>query len=297
MKGIVTKTTGKWYNVEVNNIIYNCILKGKFKIENKLTNPITSGDYVDIKINEGNNATIEYIYKRNNYIIRKSNRNNKGHIIASNIDQVLILCSLKEPYTKISFIDRCLISTKYYDIEPIIVFNKIDILDYDEEKNLNIIVKKYLDIGFKILIISAKKKIYNKNLFEKLNNKKTVIIGNSGVGKSTLINLFSKKSKQKTNLVSHKTKKGKQTTTFSEIFKINKNSYLFDTPGFKEFKFFEIEKNDIKYTYPEFNKYSDKCKFNNCNHTNEPECAIKNNIEKIIWKKRYNNYLSIINSL
>ena len=297
MKGIVTKSTGKWYNVEVNNIIYHCTLKGKFKIENKLTNPITSGDYVDIKINEGNNATIENIYKRNNYIIRKSNRNNKGHIIASNFDQLLILCSLKEPYTKINFIERCLISAKYYGTEAIIVFNKIDILDYDEKKNLNMIVKKYLDLFFKILIISAKSKKNTESLFKILNNKKTVIIGNSGVGKSTLINLFCKESKQKTNLISQKTKKGKQTTTFSEIFKIDKNSYIFDTPGFKEFVFFEIEKNDVKYTYPEFNKYSDKCKFNNCNHNDEPKCAVKKKVGKEIWNKRYNNYLSIINNL
>ena len=297
MKGIVIKSTGKWYKVEIDNLIYNCVLKGKFKIENKLTNPITSGDYVDIKINEGDNATIYNVYKRNNYIIRKSNRNNKGHIISSNIDQILILCSIKEPYTKINFIDRCLISATYYEIKPIIVFNKIDILNDKEKKNIDKIVEKYSDINFKILKISAKKNLNTKNLLKELNNKKTLIIGNSGVGKSTLINNYCKKSKQKTNLVSQKTKKGKQTTTFSEIFKINKNSYLFDTPGFKEFIFFEIEKNDIKYTFPEFIKYSHKCKFNNCNHTNEPECAVKKNVGEKIWIKRYNNYLSIINTL
>ena len=220
MKGLITKSTGKWYDVKINNKIYKTILRGKLKIDNQLTNPIASGDYVELIKNK--DVIINNIYKRKNCIIRKSNRNNKGHIMASNIDQLLILCSIKEPYTKISFIDRCLVSANYYNIKPIIVFNKLDILNKNELENLNIILKNYLTIGFDSFIVSAKYNINVLNLLQIMNKNKTLMIGNSGVGKSTLINLLCNKSKQKTNPISKKTKKGKQTTTFSEMFEINK---------------------------------------------------------------------------
>ena len=158
MKGLITKSTGKWYDVKINNKIYKTILRGKLKIDNQLTNPIASGDYVELIKNK--DVIINNIYKRKNCIIRKSNRNDKGHIMASNIDQLLILCNIKEPYTKISFIDRCLVSANYYNIKPIIVFNKLDILNKNELENLNIILKNYLTIGFDSFIISAK---YNIN--------------------------------------------------------------------------------------------------------------------------------------
>ena len=297
MKGLITKSTGKWYDVKINNKIYKTILRGKLKIDNQLTNPIASGDYVELIKNNDKDVIINNIHKRRNCIIRKSNRNDKGHIMASNIDQLLILCSIKEPYTKISFIDRCLVSANYYNIRPIIVFNKLDILNKNELENLNIILKNYLTIGFDSFMISAKYNININDLLKILKKNKTLVIGNSGVGKSTLINLLCNKSKQKTNPISKKTKKGKQTTTFSEMFEINENSFLIDTPGFKEFQFYGIEKNEIKYTFPEFNKLRDKCKFNNCNHEKEPNCNVKKNIDKTIWRKRYTSYLTIINSL
>ena len=173
----------------------------------------------------------------------------------------------------------------------------MDILNKNELENLNIILKNYLTIGFDSFIISAKYNINVHNLLQIMKKNKTLLIGNSGVGKSTLINLLCNKSNQKTNPISKKTKKGKQTTTFSEMFEINENSFLIDTPGFKEFQFYEIEKNEIKYTFPEFNKLKDKCKFNNCNHENEPNCNVKKNIDKTIWRKRYTSYLTIIKNL
>ena len=295
MKGIVIKSYGDTCNIKVSDSIYRCKIRGKHRLKNNYSNPVVSGDYVDIRLSgEKGYGIIEKIYERKNYFIKKSIKENKGHLIGSNIDQVIIIFSIKNPYTKLVFLDKCLSASKYYNIKPIILFNKIDLLDSNEKKRLDIINNEYKKLGFYCISISAKFNIGMDKLKLKLKKKQTLILGNSGVGKSTIINRISSFSNQKTDSLSSKTGRGKQTTTFSEMFKIDNSTTIIDTPGFKDFNFFQIEKNDIKYLYPEFEKKFNNCKFSNCTHTNEPNCSIKDSIGNDIWEKRYKNYLLIL---
>lgn len=297
MEGVVIKSVGDIYNVKINNNIIKCNYRGKNKLNNVFSNPIVSGDKVIIQLLDNKNGIIEKIIERKNYFLKRSLKDKKAHIIGANLDQVLIMGSIKSPYTKLNFIDKCIAASIYYNIKPILVFNKIDLLDMNEKIKLKDISKIYNAAGIETLNISAFLKINLDKLLDKLSDNKTLILGNSGVGKSTLINTISTNSKQKTDRLSLKTGRGKQTTTFSETFEINRNSQIIDSPGFKEFYFFDINKNDLKFLYPEFKSFNNECKFNNCLHQNEPKCSVKNNIGKIISERRYNNYLSLLEEL
>ena len=297
MKGLVIKTVGNLYNVQVKDKIYKCNYRGKYKLSNNFSNPIVSGDIVEIIVNDEETGIIEEIYDRKNYFLKKSLKDNKAHIIASNIDQTLIMGSIKSPYTKLKFIDKCIAASLYYEIKPIVLFNKIDLLNKKEEKKLNEISSIYKNLNIEFISISIKKKINMDEVSKKLKNHKTLLIGNSGIGKSSLINFLTGVKNQRTDKLSTKTGRGKQTTTFSEIFNIKNNGSVVDTPGFKDFYFHDIEKNDLKFLYPEFKTKNNQCKFNNCNHINEPGCIIKENVGETISERRYNNYLSIIDEL
>ena len=296
MKGLVIKTVGNLYNVQVKDKIYKCNYRGKYKLSNNFSNPIVSGDIVEIIVNDEEIGIIEEIYDRKNYFLKKSLKDKKAHIIASNIDQTLIMGSIKSPYTKLKFIDKCIAASLYYEIKPIVLFNKIDLLNKKEEKKLNEISSIYKNLNIEFISISIKKKINMDEVSKKLKNHKTLLIGNSGIGKSSLINFLTGVKNQRTDKLSTKTGRGKQTTTFSEIFNIKNNGSVVDTPGFKDFYFHDIEKNDLKFLYPEF-KTKKQCKFNNCNHLNEPGCIIKKKVGETISERRYNNYLSIIDEL
>ena len=296
MIGLVIKSTGKNSLVKAKNKVYKCTLRGNFRLENNFSNPIVSGDLVKIEIDNNENGIITEIFERENLFIKKSLKDNKAHVIGSNIDQILIICSYKKPYTKLIFIDKCISAANFYNIKPIIVFNKIDLLNPEEVNKLKEIEKKYSSIGINFCKISATEKFTREGLNKLLKNKKTLFIGNSGVGKSTIINLISK-SNQKIDSLSSKTGRGKQTTTFSEIFEIDSKSLIVDSPGFKDFYFYDIEKEDVKYLFKEFIDIQKKCKFNNCLHLNEPNCEIKKNIGNKIWSKRFSSYLSIIKEL
>ena len=296
MIGLVIKSTGKNSLVKAKNKVYKCTLRGNFRLENNFSNPIVSGDLVKIEIVNNEIGIITEIFERENLFIKKSLKDNKAHVIGSNIDQILIICSFKKPYTKLIFIDKCISAANFYNIKPIIVFNKIDLLNPEEVNKLKEIEKKYSSIGINFCKISASDR-YNLEVLNKLlKNKKTLFIGNSGVGKSTIINLISK-SNQKIDSLSSKTGRGKQTTTFSEIFEIDSKSLIVDSPGFKDFYFYDIEKEDVKYLFKEFIEIQKNCKFNNCLHLNEPNCEIKKNIGNKIWSKRFSSYLSIIKEL
>ena len=296
MIGLVIKSTGKNSLVKAKNKVYKCTLRGNFRLENNFSNPIVSGDLVKIEIDNNENGIITEIFERENLFIKKSLKDNKAHVIGSNIDQILIICSFKKPYTKLIFIDKCISAANFYNIKPIIVFNKIDLLKPEEINKLKEIEKKYSSIGINFCKISAIDKFNLEVLNKLLKNKKTLFIGNSGVGKSTIINLISK-SNQKIDSLSSKTGRGKQTTTFSEIFEIDSKSLIVDSPGFKDFYFYDIEKEDVKYLFKEFIEIQKNCKFNNCLHLNEPNCEIKKNIGNKIWSKRFSSYLSIIKEL
>ena len=296
MIGLVIKSTGKNSLVKAKNKVYKCTLRGNFRLENNFSNPIVSGDLVKIEIVNNENGIITEIFERENLFIKKSLKDNKAHVVGSNIDQILIICSFKKPYTKLIFIDKCISAANFYNIKPIIVFNKIDLLNPEEVNKLKEIEKKYSSIGINFCKISANDRFNLEVLNKLLKNKKTLFIGNSGVGKSTIINLISK-SNQKIDSLSSKTGRGKQTTTFSEIFEIDSKSLIVDSPGFKDFYFYDIEKEDVKYLFKEFIEIQKNCKFNNCLHLNEPNCEIKKNIGNKIWSKRFSSYLSIIKEL
>ena len=296
MIGLVIKSAGKNSLVKAKNKVYKCTLRGNFRLENNFSNPIVSGDLVKIEIVNNENGIITEILERENLFIKKSLKDNKAHVIGSNIDQILIICSFKKPYTKLIFIDKCISAANFYNIKPIIVFNKIDLLNPEEINKLKEIEKKYSSIGINICKISATDRFNLEVLNKLLKNKKTLFIGNSGVGKSTIINHISK-SNQKIDSLSSKTGRGKQTTTFSEIFEIDSKSLIVDSPGFKDFYFYNIEKEDVKYLFKEFIDIQKKCKFNNCLHLNEPHCEIKKNVGNKIWSKRFSSYLSIIHEL
>ena len=296
MIGLVIKSTGKNSLVKAKNKVYKCTLRGNFRLENNFSNPIVSGDLVKIEIVNNENGIITEIFERENLFIKKSLKDNKAHVIGSNIDQILIICSYKKPYTKLIFIDKCISAANFYNIKPIIVFNKIDLLNPEEVNKLKEIEKKYSSIGINFCKISATDRFNLEVVNKLLKNKKTLFIGNSGVGKSTIINLISK-SNQKIDSLSSKTGRGKQTTTFSEIFEIDSKSLIVDSPGFKDFYFYDIEKEDVKYLFKEFIEIQKNCKFNNCLHLNEPNCEIKKNIGNKIWSKRFSSYLSIIKEL
>lgn len=296
MIGLVIKSTGKNSLVKAKNKVYKCTLRGNFRLENNFSNPIVSGDLVKIEIDNNEKGIITEIFERENLFIKKSLKDNKAHVVGSNIDQILIICSFKKPYTKLIFIDKCISAANFYNIKPIIVFNKIDLLNLEEVNKLKEIEKKYSSIGINFCKISATNKFNLEVLNKLLKNKKTLFIGNSGVGKSTIINLISK-SNQKIDSLSSKTGRGKQTTTFSEIFEIDSKSLIVDSPGFKDFYFYDIEKEDVKYLFKEFIEIQKNCKFNNCLHLNEPNCEIKKNIGNKIWSKRFSSYLSIIKEL
>lgn len=296
MIGLVIKSTGKNSLVKAKNKVYKCTLRGNFRLENNFSNPIVSGDLVKIEIDNNENGIITEIFERENLFIKKSLKDNKAHVVGSNIDQILIICSFKKPYTKLIFIDKCISAANFYNIKPIIVFNKIDLLNPEEVNKLKEIEKKYSSIGINFCKISATDRFNLEVVNKLLKNKKTLFIGNSGVGKSTIINLISK-SNQKIDSLSSKTGRGKQTTTFSEIFEIDSKSLIVDSPGFKDFYFYDIEKEDVKYLFKEFIEIQKNCKFNNCLHLNEPNCEIKKNIGNKIWSKRFSSYLSIIKEL
>ena len=298
MKGLVIKSTGSWYEVKHQSNVYTCRLKGKFRIKGiKNTNPITVGDYVDFKLEENQDTGVIFnIHERRNYIIRKSvNLSKQTHIIASNIDQVFLLITIDNPPTFPGFIDRFLASAEAYKIPAILVFNKIDA--YNEKTTLikNKLKIIYEKIGYKCIDISATENLNIDVLKELMKDKVSMFSGHSGVGKSTLANAIDKNLNLKTKEISTQNKQGQHTTTFAEMFELPFGGYIIDTPGIKGFGVVDFEPNEVTDYFPEFFALKGNCKFNNCIHVNEPQCAVKDALENNeIAESRYNSYLQIL---
>ena len=300
MIGQVTKSTGSWYEVKTEaGETLQARLRGKFRIKGlKVNNPIAVGDWVELEKEEANKeaALITDILDRKNYIIRKSTRKNGfSHILASNIDQALLVATLSFPRTSLGFIDRFLVSAESFRIPSMIVFNKQDLMTEEDIEHCHLLMEMYKSLGYGAYLISAEKETGLGELLKELQGKSTLIAGHSGVGKSTLMNKLIPGLSLKTGKVSSFANKGTHTTTFAEMFEINNDSKIIDTPGIKELGLVDMESTEISHYFPEMRDYLGQCKYHNCTHTNEPHCAV---LEAIIAGEiadsRFNSYLSIL---
>ena len=302
MKGLVYKSTGSWYSVKTESgKIYDCKIKGKLRLKNiSSTNPVVVGDIVEFVVEEHDQQKIGIIQKindRRNYILRKSvNLSKQTHILASNIDLLLLVVTAKNPITTTSFIDRFLVSAEAYSIKTILVFNKCDIYDENDHILLNSMINIYDNIGYETLKTSTLSGIGIKKLKNKISNKTIMLGGHSGVGKTSLINVMDKTLNLKVGNISDQYLQGKHTTTYAELYDLDNGVKLIDTPGIKGFGLVNFNKGEIGNFFPEFLKLKSKCKFNNCIHLNEPKCSIKSKVDlEEISKSRYDSYIQIMN--
>ena len=296
-QGTVYKSTGSWYLVKARDNFLECRIKGKIRLKDiSTTNPIAVGDHVIFELENDGNGIISDILPRTNYIIRKSvNLSKQRHIIASNIDISVLVVTLNNPTTSKNFIDRFLVSCQAYDIPVIIAFNKVDTYTEEEKSELEKLIKIYKKIGYSCELISAK---YGKGINELINlmkNKTCIISGHSGVGKSTLVNSISPNLRLKTKEISSSHNQGKHTTTYAEMFDLDFNIRVIDTPGIRGFGLVDISKYELGDFFPEFFSAKQECKFNNCLHLDEPDCNIKKKIQEgEIYESRYHTYLDML---
>jgi ribosome biogenesis GTPase len=296
---LVMRSTGSWYTVLTDSgEKYDCRIKGKFRIQGiRTTNPIAVGDRILFTpVGEKNNGYITKILPRHNYIIRKATRLSKrSHIIASNIDQAVLIVCLAFPRTSSGFIDRFLLTAEAYHIPTTIIFNKIDLYDDLLLEEHNEFVEIYENAGYKTLSVSAQKNINLEAFKSLLSGKISLLSGHSGVGKSSLINAIEPHLDLKEGDISTVHHKGKHTTSFATMHPLSFGGYVIDTPGIKEFGLIDMEKAEIAGRFPEFRKFTGQCRFNNCMHLNEPDCAIIKAVSRgDIHPMRYYNYLSIL---
>jgi ribosome biogenesis GTPase len=299
MKGTVYKSTGSWYLVKTDDgTFYECRIKGKFRIHGiKNTNPVAVGDHVifEMEVKTGLGVITE-ILERENYLIRKSvNLSKQTHILAANIDQLFLVVTLKEPTTMTTFMDRILITAEAYGIRPILVFNKIDIYNSEELLDMEHLIGLYRDIGYESIRVSAYLQQNISSLREKMKDRVSIFAGHSGVGKSSLINAVEPGLDLRTKEISQQHLQGQHTTTFAEMFDLSEGGQIIDTPGIRGFGVVDIEPEELADYFPEFFALKSSCKFNNCLHLNEPDCAVKDALEKdqLAWS-RYQSYLQIM---
>jgi ribosome biogenesis GTPase len=300
-KGVVVKSTGSWYNVKLDNgSMLQCRIKGKFRLEGlKLTNPVAVGDEVIVDKEESGDVdtgTIKEILPRRNYVIRQSPRKKHNvHLLASNVDHALLIVTMVNPQLKQGFIDRFLLMTEPYQIPVTVIFNKCDIYGEDDLLQFEYFKAIYESIGYRVILASAFTKEGLKSIKETLKDKTTLIAGQSGVGKSTLVNAIEPRLDLRTGDISDYTGKGQHTTTFAELHDLTLGGSIIDTPGIKTLGFNHLEVMDIAHNFREFFILSEDCKFRDCTHRNEPKCAVKAALEEgRISALRYNNYLQLL---
>lgn len=301
MKGTVYKSTGSWYTVKTGEgEVFDCRIKGRFRIKGiKSTNPIAVGDVVSFELEKTGDDTIGVIHdieERTNYIIRKSVKLSKQtHIIAANIDQVFLMITLNNPKTYTIFIDRFLATSEAYDIKTVLLFNKIDTYNEDELAEVKYLAALYRKIGYTCLGISAKEGRNVEQVKEMMIGKTSMFSGHSGVGKTTLINAIEPALELKTAEISEQHLQGQHTTTFAEMYDLSFDARIIDTPGIKGFGLVDMEKEEIGDYFPEFFALKQDCKFNNCLHIDEPQCAVKKALEadEVSWS-RYKSYLQMV---
>ncbi len=297
MQGTVIKSTGSWYQVKtLENGIVPCRIKGKFRMKGiKATNPIAVGDSVEFDFDNEQNGIIHTIAPRKNYIIRKSTKLSKQvHIIASNIDQLVLVTSIVQPRIALGFVDRILATAEAYDIPATIVFNKFDVYTEEAIDRLAEVLAIYHPIGYNYCITSVKTQKGIDELREILKGKTSLLSGHSGVGKSSLINTIEPTLDIKVKDVSDANEKGQHTTTFAELHELSIGANIIDTPGVRSFGIIDFDKEHLAHYFPEMRDLLGSCKFHNCVHINEPHCAIKNAVEEgEISLSRYQNYVDM----
>lgn len=299
MKGLVVKNTGSSYLVKTDEgLAVECIIKGNFRIKGlRSTNPIAVGDRVILGEQTGETVYITEIEDRKNYIVRKpTNLSKQLHILAANIDLALLIVTLKSPTTNTTFIDRFLATAEAYRIPAHLLINKVDLYDAEDLEYMEALIQLYNAIGYPCTVISAKKDIGIDQLSSLMQGKISLLSGNSGVGKSTLINAIDPLHNARTGDISESHHKGMHTTTFSEMFELANGGYLIDTPGIKGFGTFDMKPEEVGHYFKEIFAASEECRFNNCTHTHEPGCAVLEAVkEHRISESRYTSYLSILN--
>ncbi|HRO70808.1 MAG TPA: ribosome small subunit-dependent GTPase A [Chitinophagaceae bacterium] len=303
MKALVYKSTGSWYTVkdETGNW-HNARIKGVFKIDSiTSTNPVAVGDEVDIEVeDEGENtAMITSIHARRNYINRQSPRfKHQHHIVASNLDQSLLVATIKEPRTSQGFIDRFLVASEMFHVKALIVFNKSDLFKKKDQEKYAAMKQMYQDVGYSVFLTSTINETGIEELKQELKGKTTLVSGHSGVGKSSLLNMIFPNMNLKTGEISGWSGKGQHTTTFAEMFDLPFGGRIIDTPGMREFGLVDISKPEVSHYFPEMRERLNDCQFNNCMHVNEPGCAIKQAVaDGEIHEDRYVSYVNIMESI
>ena len=299
MDGLVIKNTGSWYVVHTDNgEDVNCKIKGNFRLKGiRTTNPVAVGDRVTISVNPDGNAFITAIQPRKNYIIRRaSNLSKESHIIAANLDCAFLVVTLAHPVTSTTFIDRFLATAEAYRVPAVLLINKVDLLTDDDDKEYcEAVASLYRTIGYDVLEISALTGEGMTELRERLKDKISLFSGNSGVGKSTIINALLPDLELRTGSISDMHDTGMHTTTFSEMFPLPEGGWIIDTPGIKGFGTIDFDKHEIAHFFPEIFKISAECKYGDCTHTHEPGCAVLKALDDhYISQSRYASYLSIL---
>ena len=322
MHGLVVRTTGSWYKVLTDadgempsggvvsqSITYDCRLRGNYRIRgNKQTNPIAVGDCVEFSLQEDGTGVISEVADRKNYIVRKATKLSKQtHVIASNIDLLCIVATLGFPRTSTGFIDRLLVTAEAYKIPACLILNKIDLYGEKADDNPlwelhNEVRQLYQSVGYPVYEVSALTGAGISQISEIIAEKTVLFSGHSGVGKSALLNAIDPSLQLRVGEVSEWSLKGKHTTTFAEIFPIaisqKSTSYLIDTPGIKEFGVVDFKKEELSHFFLEMRPVLPNCRFANCTHTHEPDCAVKQAVESgVISEERYTNYLNILESI
>ena len=297
--GLVIKNTGSWYTVKTDDggQLIDCKIKGNFRLKGiRSTNPVAVGDRVTIIPNAEGTAFITAIEDRRNYIIRKSsNLSKQSHIIAANVDQAFLVVTVNYPQTSTTFIDRFLASAEAYRVPVTLLFNKTDLLSEEELRYQQMMIDLYDTVGYQCLAISAETGEGIDKVMDMLTGKVTVLSGNSGVGKSTLINRLLPGVNLRTSDISDAQNSGMHTTTFSEMIPLPLGGYIIDTPGIKGFGTFDIEPEELTGYFKEIFRFSKECRFSNCTHTHEPGCAVLKAVEEhFISQSRYQSYLSMM---
>lgn len=300
MRALVTKSTGSWYEVLADDgKTYNCRIKGKFRTKDiKTTNPVAVGDWVDILVETDSipdTAIIVQLYERRNYIIRKSiNLSKQAQIIAANLDQAFLVVTLASPFTSLGFIDRFLVTAEAYSIPANLIFNKLDLFSDAGLEVLKDYKAIYETLGYPCYEVSALEGTNVEAVGALLRGRTTLVLGHSGVGKSTFINAIHPAAKMKTAAISDWSDKGRHTTTFAEMIRLPDGGRLIDTPGIRELGIIDIEPQELGHFFPEMRERMNGCRFNDCRHINEPGCAVLTALESgAIAPSRYDSYLSI----